>query len=473
MKYRPLFLFAAAVCCFLQLNATTWQVGPSHTYTMPSQVSTLVQNGDTVLIDAGVYNTDVAKWTAHNLLLKGNGGMAHLKANGASYGGKAIWVIAGNNTTVNSIEFSLCTVVDQNGAGIRQEGVNLTVQHCYFHDNENGILAGDNVTSNILIEFTEFYNNGYGDGYSHNLYINHLSSLTFRYNYSHHAHVGHELKSRAYNNYILYNRIANEDGDASREIDLPNGGTAIIVGNEIEQGVNAQNSNMIGYGLEGLTNPTSHELFVVNNTIVNDRSAGSFVSVQNGTSLYKSYNNLFAGTGTVLQGTSVAIDTSNNIHVTIAAAGLVDAANFDYHLLSSSTAINNGSNPGYAGSFSLTPLYEYVHSTDTMSRIVNGQLDIGAHEYQSITGLSLNNPQNNNFIIYPNPCNGYFHLIRSEEFIDEKIAIKIYDNFGKLVYHQAMEDGNDGIINCTFPPGVYSVIVSTKDSFLVEKLIVQ
>ncbi|MEI7802656.1 MAG: right-handed parallel beta-helix repeat-containing protein, partial [Bacteroidota bacterium] len=237
-------------------SAMTWLVGPTHTYTMPSQVSTLVADGDTVAIDAGVYNSDVAKWTANNLLLKGVGGMAHLKANGTSYGGKAIWVIAGNNTTVDSIEFSLCTCVDQNGAGIRQEGINLTVRHCYFHDNENGILAGDNATSDIIVEYTEFYNNGFGDGYSHNLYINHVNSLTFRYNYSHHAHIGHELKSRAYNNYILYNRLSNEaTGDASREIDLPNGGLAIIIGNEIEQGPNSQNSNIIGYGLEGLTNP--------------------------------------------------------------------------------------------------------------------------------------------------------------------------------------------------------------------------
>ena len=199
--------FAFIFLLFFSWHAfgTTWNVGPTHTYTLPSQVSTLVQNGDTVLIDAGVYNSDVARWTANNLVLRGNGGMAHLKANGNSYGGKAIWVVSGNNTTVEQIEFSLCSVVDLNGAGIRQEGINLTVRHCYFHDNDEGILAGDNVTSNILIEYTEFYNNGYGDGFSHNLYINHVNSLTFQYNYSHHAHIGHELKSRAYNNYILYN----------------------------------------------------------------------------------------------------------------------------------------------------------------------------------------------------------------------------------------------------------------------------
>ena len=68
-----------------------------------------------------------------------------MKADGAAAEGKAIWVIKGNNTRVANIEFSGAKVRDKNGAGIRQEGINLTVMGCYFHDNENGILAGRNV----------------------------------------------------------------------------------------------------------------------------------------------------------------------------------------------------------------------------------------------------------------------------------------------------------------------------------------
>src|SRR5581483_494940 len=149
---------------------------------------------------------------------QGVGGFAHLQANGQNYGGKAIWVISGKNATVQWVEFSLCSCNDHNGAGIRQEGSKLTVRHCYFHDNEEGILTTADTTSDILIEHSEFYNNGYGDGYSHNLYIGKVRSLTFRYNYTHHAIVGHDLKSRAINNYLLYNRFADEsDGTASRD----------------------------------------------------------------------------------------------------------------------------------------------------------------------------------------------------------------------------------------------------------------
>ena len=112
---------------------------------------------------------------------------------------------------------------DKNGAGIRMQGTNLTITHCYFHDNENGILAGDNPLSDILIEYSVFSDNGFGDGLSHNMYINRIQSFILRYSYSHNAIVGHTVKSRAQNTSILFNRIMDENnGNASFLIDIPN-----------------------------------------------------------------------------------------------------------------------------------------------------------------------------------------------------------------------------------------------------------
>ncbi len=168
--------FVVFIFSLISLNATVWHVGKSRQYSKPSQVSTIVKNGDTVEIDAGIYSEDVAHWTSSNLLIQGIGGMAHLKSNGQNWGGKAIWVIGGANTKVAFIEFSECTVPDGNGAGIRLEAANLTVHGCYFHDNQNGILAGDNEESDVLIEYCEFSHNGKGDGYTHNLYINNFGN---------------------------------------------------------------------------------------------------------------------------------------------------------------------------------------------------------------------------------------------------------------------------------------------------------
>jgi hypothetical protein len=374
--------------------STNWLVGPSRTYTKPSQVSTLVAAGDTISIDSATYTADVCRWTAANLLIRGVGGRPVLDANNTAYGRKGIFVIDGNNCIVDNIEFKRCHDVpglDLNWAGIRFEGSGIIIRRCYFHDNDDGILENGLSTAPIVIEFTEFNHNGYGDGYSHNLYINHSDTLIFRYNYSHQAHVGHELKSRAHVNYILYNRISNEaTGDASREIDLPNGGYVIAMGNVIEQGPLTQNSGIIGYGLEGLSNPAPHNFYFINNTVVNDRSGGTFIALQTGMDLYKAYNNIFAGSGTLLSGSAVTIDTLDNLRATIiSSCAFLNAANYDYHLTSASTlAINNGTNAGTASSgFSLIPLREYIHPADTASRINNAQIDIGAYEFNNANGL--------------------------------------------------------------------------------------
>ena len=475
-KMKYLVLLLTVLVSAIPLQATVWHVGVSRQYKMPSQVSTLVKDNDTVEIDAGTYNEDVAHWTASNLLLQGVGGMAYLKSNGKSFGQKAIWVIGGANTRVAFIEFAECTVPDGNGAGIRLEAANLTVHGCYFHDNENGILAGDNPTSDIIIEYSEFSHNGKGDGQSHNLYINHVHSLTFQYNYSHHAKVGHELKSRAYNNYILYNRLSNEaDGTASRNIDLPNGGTTIIMGNEIQQGIKTENSNMIGYGLEGLTNPTPNEIYVVNNTIVNERSSGSFLSIKDGTQEIYAHNNIFAGTGTIIVGTANKIDSSHNWTGSILSAGFVESKQYDYRLLKSSPAINSGEdiNKTVNGYF-LVPVNEYRHPWNLTFRIKISAIDIGAHENTDVTDVGEGKVHTPSFV-YNYSTSGNYSIVVPEEFRKNPV-IEVFDVSGRLTQCNmsiAEELGNIMIDKSQLRnSGLYFVRVSNHKNQLVFNIII-
>jgi hypothetical protein len=159
--------------------------------------------------------------------------MAHLRATQVipfesgndQRNGKGIWVTRGNNIQVENIEFSGARVTDLNGAGIRAEGVGLTICNSSFHDNENGILGG--AYGRLLIEYSEFADNGIGEfGRTHNIYIDEgAGPFIFQHNYSHHAHIGHLVKTRADVNYILYNRIMDEvSGNSSYSIDVPNGG---------------------------------------------------------------------------------------------------------------------------------------------------------------------------------------------------------------------------------------------------------
>ena len=358
------------------IGKTPLQVGPTRVLKVPSAAAAAAEDSDVIEIDAGDYHGDTAIWTQNNLTLRGAGGKAHLLADGQSADGKAIWVIQGNNTTVEDIEFSGAAVSDKNGAGIRQEGENLTVRSCFFHDNENGILAGDYPSSDILIEFTEFGYNGFGDGYTHNLYINHVRKFTLQYCYSHHARVGHLVKSRALENHILYNRIMDEAlGTSSYSIDLPNGGLSYVIGNLVQQGPNTENSTIITYAEEGATNPTQ-EIYLVNNTIANDRlQGGTFIRVA-GLPAGFAVNNLLVGGGTDISGTLAAdhnLQPSEN--------PLVDRASYNYHLVAGSEAVDAGRDPGSANGVSLVPVWEYMHPTSRVARVIEGIIDAGAYEF--------------------------------------------------------------------------------------------
>ena len=351
------------------------RVGKGKQFSLPSQAAAVAKDGAIVEIDAGVYEKDAASWTANNLTLRGVGGRAHLKSGGAAAEAKGIWVLSGKNTTVENIEFSGCAVSDRNGAGIRQQGEGLTVRNCFFHDNEMGILTGASPASVILIETSEFARNGAGDGQSHNIYIGTVKSFTLRHCYSHHTRIGHNLKSRAQANYILYNRIMDEEnGTSSYAIDLPNGGLSILVGNLVHKGPNSENSGVLTYAAEGAKNE-KQELYVANNTFVNDRSSATFISLRGSPTTVSVINNIFFGPGGMISGKGEA---SNNL---ISKDPLfVDRARYDYRLQKGSPAIDGGKPPGKVGDFDLTPRFHYLHPLRKEARPISGALDLGAYE---------------------------------------------------------------------------------------------
>jgi hypothetical protein len=372
-------------------SAATLSVGPGKTYAAPCAAFARAVSGDIVEIAGGVtYSGDVCGIGASNITIRGVNGRPRIDANGANAQGKGTWVVSGNNVTVENVEMLGSHVPDQNGAALRLEGTNFTLRGSFLHDNENGILTGANTASNILIETTEFGHNGYGTGYTHNLYIGNVGSLMFRSNYSHDANVGHNLKSRALVNTIAYNRFSSTpdgqtgttaSGKPSYEIDLPNAGTSYVIGNVIEQPAGNSNPTMLAYGEEGATNGTQ-DLYVVNNTFLNDDSSrGTFVNIGSGvTTPVLMQNNIFGGTGTVSTQAN-AIDRTNFRSV---APGFVDRANYDLHPTANAMVIDAGSPPGLsAAGLSLLPQADYVHIASSETRTNAGTIDIGAYEGKS------------------------------------------------------------------------------------------
>lgn len=348
----------------------TWRVGPDRALTLPSQAAAVARDGDTVLIDPGTYSGDVATWTQDDLTLAGDGGRAHLRADGNAAQGKAIWVIQGDNTTVDRVELSGATVPDRNGAGIRLEGTGLTVQRSWFHDNENGILTGADPESNVFVLRSRFFRNGAGDGYSHNLYVGAVESLTVAGCWLSEADTGHELKSRARSNTIVANRISDGSAGSSYSIDLPNGGRALVGGNVVVQGRRSENSTLVSYGAEGLSGSSGY-LWVVNNTFVNRRASGTFVSLADGSRAHLR-NNLLVGRGDLVDGP--VVDARANRRVGL--GGFVAPHRDDFRLVPGSPAVDRGT---FVPS-RWRARQQYDHPARHERRPVVGRTDLGAHE---------------------------------------------------------------------------------------------
>ncbi len=442
---------AIAIIVFFSItaNAKTWQVGPNRTYTYCDKVVNLVQQGDTVRVDAAIYkNVPQVIWKVNKLYIVGVGGKPRLEA-GATIAndmsnGKGIFVISGSNIKVENIEFANAAVIDNNGAGIRQEGANLYVTKCRFVANEMGILCGNIPNCKTTVEFSEFSGNGSvkNPGYQHNVYINRIDTLLFRYNYSHDAIAeGHELKSRASYNFILYNRIANEKSIDSRTIDLPNGGTTILLGNIIEQGANSANNNLLGYGLEGLTNTAPHNLWICNNTFVNKKDKGSFIQIQTGTDTLFLKNNILAGakTGGLIVGTAKFLDNTNNlIDDAIANIGFVNPASFDYHLKTDSKARDVGIlTTKKVKNYTLQATLMYKDTCSFEKRVPNGILDLGAYEYQPKTASK--EIENVDIAVFPNPTRG---LIFIKNLSENDSDYSLFSLDGKLIKSGQIEQNS-------------------------------
>ncbi len=321
-------------------------VGKNGMFATPQQAYLSAKPGDIIEIDAStVYFGEDAKMFisgVDNVTFRGVNGRAKMEVDAKTplVYGKAIWVINASDIVIENIEFTGATLdVDKNGAGIRldpEAGGRLQIRNCYFHHNDDGILGGYNKTLDLLIEHCEFCYNGYGDGYSHNIYIGQAKSFTLRYSYSHHVKAGHLVKSRAIENYILFNRITHEDTEENfwrynSNIDLPQGGKAVVMGNLLHQGPKSQRF-MLSFAKENQNNP-GKTCCIVNNVFINHASEGAFLHCPvEGYEMYAT-NNIFAGKAALTAG-QADWKTENNIFMEDASV-LADEKVFGVRLESS------------------------------------------------------------------------------------------------------------------------------------------
>jgi hypothetical protein len=270
-----------AACATGPGGGNVLEVGPSHRLKLPSQAAAAASSGDIVRIDPGEYS-DCAIWHTNKLTIEATGDGAVLADKTCA--DKAIFVISGNDVTVRNITFTRATVPDHNGAGIRAEGRNLTVEHSRFIDNENGILAAAVAGSTIRIVDSEFHGNGKCDPTcAHGIYVNAVDRLEVERSRFMDQHVGHHIKSRARSTVLIDNDIADgPNGNSSYLVDIPNGGDLLMQGNRLQKGKLAENTGTaVPIGEEGVKNPT-HELTIRDNEFTSDLP-GTTVFVRNRT----------------------------------------------------------------------------------------------------------------------------------------------------------------------------------------------
>lgn len=241
---RVLVSLGALVCGAVALAQETIAVGPGTNYPTLEAALAISHPGDTLVLAPAQYDSrDIA--IDHDLSLIGAPGVVLTASDRVEKG----LLVPGPGTvvTVKNIMFLGAASADRNGAGIRFEGKELTVDQCTFRNNENGILATGDPGGSVTVKRSYFTDNGSGDGYSHGIYQSQGAKFSVSASVFAGTKAGHHLKILARDISVKNNRFDDADGKTSYVIDMSAGGNAFIIGNEIIRRKTADRHQLFNY----------------------------------------------------------------------------------------------------------------------------------------------------------------------------------------------------------------------------------
>ena len=255
------------------VQARTLEVGPGKEFAQPSAAAKAARDGDHVQIQPGEY-FDCAAWTRNKLVIEGVGDAEKVVITDKSCNGKGLFITSGSGITVRNLTLTRARVPDGNGAGIRNEGPDLTVDGVRFVNNQEGILSNFDGPGSLVVRNSLFDRNGFcqeGSGCAHGIYalggtMLHVENTVFTQ-----TKQGHHIKSRMPRTEVFGCTIKDgEDGTASYLIEQPNGGSLVVRNSTLEKGPDADNHTAaIMIGSEGVTQATP-EISIENNNFRND-----------------------------------------------------------------------------------------------------------------------------------------------------------------------------------------------------------
>lgn len=352
---------ALSLALTLPAAAATLTVGPEGVPMSFQQALGAAQDGDVIEVMPGVYKGAVGVITQGRLTVRGLGERPVFDADGHHAEGKAIWVVRNGDVLIENIEFRGARVPDANGAGIRFEKGRLTVRGCRFVDNQNGLLTANFGDAELRIVDSEFAQAVHQIGsLPHLLYIGRIARAEISGSRFHQGFEGHLIKSRARVNRITYNLIVDGvGGGASYEIDLPNGGDALILGNLIGQSRETQNPVMVSYGAEARAWDTNR-LLMSHNTLVSDFPLTWFLRTWpdklGPDTQIRAVNNLTVGTGVFTLGSSGDFDGN----WPTVASSLIDPMLLDFELQRDSWLRGRAADPRSLAGEAAVPTAEFV-----------------------------------------------------------------------------------------------------------------
>ncbi len=286
------------------------------------------------------------------------------------------------------------------------------------------------------------------------------------------------MKTRAQRSFILYNKISEETGQGSWEINIAQGGLSIIMGNVIVQGPNSINHGMVSY--DAATNAIQ-DFYFINNTVINKYVGNNKyfnISPTTGINTFKVYNNLFASnvgsSNTFMTGTVTVLDSLKNWQaLNYSTVGFQNPSTDDYYLPnSSSQPIDKGTNAGVASNgFSLIPIYQKMGMNSSLETrlLFNSTIDLGAFEY--VPTVSIKNDalkSKDEFYIYVNES------VNMKAHATLKFKnVTIIDITGKISYQKEVNTSEISIDKSQFAKGLYiASIVAENNKAYIQKFII-
>ena len=340
-----------------------WLVGPEGAAKALEEALLKAKDGDTIELLPGEYAGGLVIEN-RRLTLRGVSGAKPpvIKGDGKLGAAKALWTVRGGEVTLQNLEFRGARSSEGGGAGVRQEGGQLTLQRCQFFDNEHGLFSANDPKARISIESSVF---GMAPrmvgGLHHLVNVGRIARLSVSGSRFQLGFEGHLIKTRARENLITYNFLHDGTrGGASYEIDFAHGGLATLIGNVIGQGSESQNPVMVVYGTEG--QPwDKNVLLVSHNTFINwGWTPAWFLRVLSdklpADTEVIAVNNLLVGGGAFSMAAPGHFD--GNRHATLGM--LRDADTYAFELPPGSIWRSSGIDPRSVKGRDLSPKAEYV-----------------------------------------------------------------------------------------------------------------